>query len=827
MVDSACIFYGDTPTCLFTSWRLSYTSISIIHISDKLSSDGIVSWKSDNFGSNFYTPNVFINNILKEKNENESILKLKQKLKGFKIDYLYLSCNSTFEFEEVSKKLSNIINEDTVIFVESNFGVNLDLLVYDQIKIRNKINFTNNVVFGVLSNLEGRKLTSGSFILLSNEVEFHFGLSYIQTKKEFEEEFLEYLKKVTEQLSNNNSKLNFFIESINSTGQNMIKLKKTSILDNEFAIRIWNHVIPKLAFHLISVIYEDTEYNHFLNKNQSMARELSYSILKELVIIAFHHLNCNMELLSPTNNQKQLSGPHFLPLIKNSKELENIDNLIDYEQCLSIVLEKKKFLNCETHNKTSPEFVSFSFEAYSFYHKLEYPASILLSQPFELSKDYNCSAVCLKFLGQFYERLCILSGMPIFLKQSTKLIDGLNNESIKRQSLIFGKTNNIFYTSSVNNKNLVEINESLNDLNFKSSQINKKKKRNIKQDKKHKAKRLDNDQNSNFVTNIKSTKDTQDLLAEEIAALYFDSYEKVSLLNNVDCQQKVTIPTVQETALDDLPYNHSYKECSYETSETNTNTTNTSSERSSIGSQLFFNDEEFSDTNHFKNIQQAKKTLYRKSFELPKKKKYDPNSSFNKAIQNECKNIKKKSKFDILKCQTDNDINLTLCQSKHVDSNNFKYLSRLSKSITEQEILGKLSHTSEVTNKYLYHQHSEQLFSIPKSPENKMLVLKRRQLMDELSKFRRFKIEQHVNFGYGNNYQGIFKEELDRVQSVSLYKYMEVLSAPINLDMTENSSNRYGSTDSLEKLVKSLNLKGTKTIQSDSKPGKKQKLIEY
>jgi len=57
------LIVGETPTTQFVSWRLSLSKTFLIQVSEYISGDGIISWKSNKYGSNFYTPNVFAKNL--------------------------------------------------------------------------------------------------------------------------------------------------------------------------------------------------------------------------------------------------------------------------------------------------------------------------------------------------------------------------------------------------------------------------------------------------------------------------------------------------------------------------------------------------------------------------------------------------------------------------------------------------------------------------------------------------------------------------------------------------------------------------------------------
>ncbi|KKA03226.1 Outer spore wall protein 2 [Hanseniaspora uvarum DSM 2768] len=754
MSQSACIFYGDTPVCIFASWRISYTNISVINISSKISSDGIISWKSDKLGSNFYTPNLFIKDIFNNSNSIQSILN-----NDFKINYIFLSCDSIFELNNVCDCLNEIISNETVIFVESNFAVDLDLHVYKHYQTK----FHKNVVvFSVLSDLEGRKLTSGSYILLSENINFYFGLSYVQNANSFSDDFSIYLNIMNKQFSKADSRFHLFIDAMNATKEAIIFLHKISLQSNELAIRIWNNIIPKIIFNIISIIYEDTDYIHFMDENKSLARDLSENTLKEMTKIAYAQCNNDFELINPSKGKANLLNvdQQFLPFVSSYKELETSN--MNYDHLVDLILQSHKKLNAEKHNKDSPEYVTFSFEAYCFYHKIEYPASIMFSQIFALSKKYSLESMCLKFLSQFYERLCILSGMPFYLSDNDKKINGLEtNANLKKQSLIFGRSN----ITLTGNLSVSENNHG-------------KLKRKVKEKRKLKAKK----KSSSIENELKSGEklNSADYLVDDIAALYLDALDTVDILQS-------SAPLVHKadvTGNDSDYYVYAYT------------TASTSSLSKDSDSKNFFSNSESDSDSSYGIIASAKsqnhdsndsKKLDRSKFEQLKKKRYE----IPKKAGTYESLISLKEYFDKSK--------------KSFDKNPSNILKIMTVDV-EYEMMKRLSHNYEVEDKSRYsgiylnnemlkNMNSQMSFNSVGSDVAISLQKKRKELMQDIGRFRRYKIEHSMK-----------KDQME---------LMRIMEEKLNDGLKQSSTNRFSYTDSITKINK-------KHLE-----GKTQNLIEY
>ncbi|KAL6935445.1 uncharacterized protein HGUI_00117 [Hanseniaspora guilliermondii] len=752
MSQPACIFYGDSPTCMFFSWRISYTNISVINISNKISSDGIISWKSDKLGSNFYTPNLFIKEIFDDPN----IISAKID-NSFDINYIYISCDSISEIEKVCISLNAVILNTTIIFVECNFAVDIDFHVYNF--IRNRY-FKDIVVISVLSDLEGRKLTSGSYMLLSDDINLYFGLSYMQNMKSLNDDYLMYLKNVNYQFNKKESSLQLFIDAMNSTNETIIHLHKSSLHTNELALRIWNSIIPRIIFNIIAIIYEDTEYIHFIDRNQSLARDLSQNTLKELVKIAFYHCDYNFELINPATVKKDKIdfSVQFLPYISSRQQLDTVD--MNYDHLVSLILGKYKKLNSEQHNKDSAEFVSLSFEAYCFYHKIEFPASVMFSQIFSLSKKYSLESMCLKFLSQFYERLCILSGMPVYFSENDKKINGLESNSYsKKQSLIFGRSN----ISVAGNINVCS-----NEDKKHNKQIRKKRKEKIKKSKPKKEKKSNNSDVTKETNNSSG-----DNLVDDIAALYLDALDNVEML-------ATSAPIVEEIMENDA---------SSDSSEYTYKTVDSSTLSESSFSMSHMSDSETESECSYHVLNTDKGTEYKKTKKSKNKTKKGSKNHTNYEVP------KKTGAYESL-----NDLKLYFDANKKDELKRFSSVSKIMTVDVEYELMKRLSHNYEVEDRSRYSgiyidndmlntMNNTFLQNMIGREVSESVLIKRKKLMQDITRFRRFKIEHSMKEG------GM--------------EYMKIMEEKLNNGLNHSTTNRFGKTDMLIGMNKKKEKKKT------------------
>ena len=425
---------GETPTTQFVSWRLSLTNTFLVQVSEYIAADGVVSWKSNKYGSNFYKPNLFAKDL-------ESLNKLVFDERGtpkYRVDILLLAANSKQQYLELTRSVKRYVSQKTLIIVDCNFGVSLDELVLQQLE-----GINHSGVLSLLADIECRKLSSGSYVLVSEMCKLFFGLTY--SKSKFSNEQIKKLQEhntdlIRVQYADTGSVLNFLIQAIVSTGINNVH--KVSVDSNQMPVKVWYYTIPKIAFNALSIVFEDPYYELFTDP-KDFPRSLSEDIIKELMVIAYEHSG---EILSnfciPPD---ETSETRRRPLV----------NSISYQKVFDVVKNKSKELNTFTISE-APEYLTLSFETYSFFHKIDYPAAVLLSHTLELAAVYKLPKLGLKFLFGFYSKLSLLAGMPLSNNAGRKTKD----------SFLFGRN---FFNGAMSK---TQSNDSSNFSDFKSSMNN-------------------------------------------------------------------------------------------------------------------------------------------------------------------------------------------------------------------------------------------------------------------------------------------------------------------------------------------------------------------
>lgn len=350
-------------------------------MSQYVSSDGLVAWKSSRLGANFYTPNIFTKDVgelsLKLLDVNDNTCK-------YPVDIMIIAGISTDSLQENCRVLSKYATENTSILISADFGCELEEIALSAFGKQCKC------VLSIACEVECRQLSLGSYALVNDDnCKIYFGLTYSSKKFDNEQLLLENEEKVLKQLENNqNSDIGRMITQLTATQWIKVELLRDS---QKMAVKMWEFIIPKISLNILSIVYEQFNYETMLENKSTEV--IFKDLVKELLGICFAQCNSNVEefLLNTADN--------------NENEI-NFEKIVD--QC-----KRKKMDLINTTANEYPEYLSLPFESYCFYHRFEYPAHVLLYQPILLAKKYDVPCSNLNFLYGFYSRLLSLSGLSI------------------------------------------------------------------------------------------------------------------------------------------------------------------------------------------------------------------------------------------------------------------------------------------------------------------------------------------------------------------------------------------------------------------------------
>lgn len=314
-----------------------------------------MSWKSSKLGSNFYRPNEFA----KEYQELEAKLADDEGKPKYEIDVMILSCLSFPSLARYCDLLSKYSNKNTVIFVNSNYGVELESRVLES--------FFNSssCVLSVLCDVEGRQLSSGSFALVNDCCRFYFGLTY--ASKQFNKTTSKHdtlminLQRVQDVFEDEKSTLNAMLTQLEHTKvDEVVKFAPESSCD--MALKVWEHVIPRISLNVISIVFEQFDYDKLLENSSS--HFIFQDLVKELISICY--AQCG-----EVNEKYMKAG-----IGKLCKDTNQQQSQIDFSKVVEETKSRKRQMDRSTINEY-PEFLTLSFEA-----------SLLFLPPFGVPSTY-------------------------------------------------------------------------------------------------------------------------------------------------------------------------------------------------------------------------------------------------------------------------------------------------------------------------------------------------------------------------------------------------------------------------------------------------------
>ncbi|CCF57750.1 hypothetical protein KAFR_0D01030 [Kazachstania africana CBS 2517] len=558
-------FFGETPSTQFIGWRLSLGNAFIILASQYVSSDGLVAWKSTKLGANFYTPNIFskdvvgLNEVLLENNNCK-----------YNIDIVIVSGISLDSFEKNCELLSNFTNKNTIVMVSSDFACELESIALTYFAGKCKC------VLSLLCEVECRQLSLGSYALVNDDhCSMTLGISYISGHYSVATPMLQNELVAIQELQNiSKSKLLKFNQLLEVAEWIKIKLESDS---SKMSLKIWESIIPKISLNILSIIYEEFDYETLLKTPSTEA--IFKSVVTELLDIC--HLQCESMI----------------------EQFEDADT-ISFDRIIEYTKQKDKEL-VSTTTTEHPEYLSLPFEAYCFYHRFEYPAHILLYQQIELARNYNTSYSSLNFLFGFYSRLLSLSGLSITGGRLEQNVTMFNN----RLSINIGK--NELEKDEKKPKKVKK------DKGNKSSKKrhNKEKKKERKPKEETLKPKLDGTFNLSSATdpNITAELETLYLGIESFTDFHFDSPSNMPI-NQIDGEN--LLETDEEESSE-------FSETDDSTTETDSGSENRNIPGEHSEKSVYFEDDELFKEFNYSNFQGITSTssLHNKSISLPSLRK--------------------------------------------------------------------------------------------------------------------------------------------------------------------------------------------------------------
>lgn len=316
---------------------------------------GRISWESDKIGVSNYTPNVSINSC-KELREVSS-----KRLK--KINILVLDPLSMNDLKQDCQFLQKYIDNDTIIFICTNFGCELEPFVIENLNGKYKC------VISVLCDSQFRQVAQNKFHIQDNcnVLDIYMGITYMSSNFKDEMHILmsQNESSIQKQFSRIDSTLN---QVINKLLDDWIFVKKYETNTSTLPLLIWESIIPKISLNILLIVHEVYDYKKFLENKD---------------VLKFYK-NLVLELMNICCMQCGLHVANFL--------YPNDKRKINFNKILETGFDGKENLEC-------------TFEYYCFKTGYLFPFDILLSQTILLAKRYEMKCSNLISLQESYKKL--------------------------------------------------------------------------------------------------------------------------------------------------------------------------------------------------------------------------------------------------------------------------------------------------------------------------------------------------------------------------------------------------------------------------------------
>lgn len=334
-------------------------------------------------GANFYTPNIFVKSV---KELPSKLLDSDSGSCKYSIDVMIISGISIEFLEESCHILSKFVTKNTTILMSADFGCELEKIALNSMGEHCKC------VLSIACDVECRQLSLGSYALVNDDnCEIYFGVTCSPDNYVDNSMFASNAQVVVEELEGcNGSSVSRMISQLEVTKWIKIGLFKSS---QEMALKVWKLIIPKISLNILSIIYEQFDYEKML---ENKSTEIIFKgLVHELLEICLAQCKCKVR-----------------EFLSEDVDDDGCKESVDFVKVIAQCKTKRMELITTTANEY-PEYLFLPFESYCFYHRFEYPAQILLYQPILLAEELGVSCSNLNFLYGFYTRLLSLSGLSI------------------------------------------------------------------------------------------------------------------------------------------------------------------------------------------------------------------------------------------------------------------------------------------------------------------------------------------------------------------------------------------------------------------------------
>lgn len=243
----------------------------------------------------------------------------------FKFDIVIIAPNSLKELHDIPIKLEKLVDEKTILLLESTGYLNLEQFVYTTNNKNSTVIFNINNVFSILTSHEIREINDNVYEeFANNNSKNNYNKSIYLGQVIANDETDSAMNYFNSSLENLQILTNFFKEHFNMSTISNCNLNKLG-----FNSKQWNIAIANICLNPLLVVFEEDDIARF--PRQILINSLISGLISELLFIAKRSCNNQLFNIIEKNEQKIMSNwkeRYFVDKKSTEKQSSNIPSLM-------------------------------------------------------------------------------------------------------------------------------------------------------------------------------------------------------------------------------------------------------------------------------------------------------------------------------------------------------------------------------------------------------------------------------------------------------------------------------------------------------------------
>jgi hypothetical protein len=337
--------------------------IIVVDSNANISNDNSIYWESKKYGNSKYKP-------IASYKQHSQLKDCKNKM-----DFIFLNVNSLGKLMDIINSLRNVLNNDTILLIDSNYANNIDSLLLDE--------FPNNLVLSIVSEVLVKVVkydTRYIFTHIGTKVNTMIGTTILNTP--------EHIIKSLNGSNLSGRNLNNLTQALQLNGVNPCTIFQHGVKPTISSF-IWKQSMSFISFDVLSLIYGELSLKNSVQ--ESIIKKSFYDILK------LAYINCEDEF-------------------PNIKEISKCDELFFYllNQFNNLHSNYKIQFSNEVKQYTNDEILDIPLCIYNFYHQFNTSIPLCFEHILEKSKALKVECPYIECIYSFYLEIERVNEQKIF-----------------------------------------------------------------------------------------------------------------------------------------------------------------------------------------------------------------------------------------------------------------------------------------------------------------------------------------------------------------------------------------------------------------------------